>query len=866
MMNLTQFENWLNKLPRWQKYTINVLQKKISLADTDIADIAQHCLDEINGLNIVDTKIDIMSFVPNKGADILQLKSISNVKNVNALSPVHPLDFSKENITIVYGSNGSGKSSYVRLLKNACSARTKGKILGNIYSPIKETPQAVFSYSLNGTDKTASWQENTTCPDMSAIDIFDSTFSGIFIKSPTTVSYEPPVLAFFSLFIETCEKVAVYLQGEIDKISDSKIPQVPPNLSNTDIARRLSSITSKTTVNDIDNYFCFSDNDKANIADYTKRLSEQNPAEQARQLRQKQDYIKEIVESIKILDCQFAESFINNILAITADIGEKENISILVSQSLKESSQFEGVGNNIWKTLWQAAREYSEQYAYQGKEYPNTDEGARCVLCHQLLDKEAAARFRSFDEYINGVAEKELGEAKQKLTDILGSMVQVLTDDTLAAKLQAANIIDDNILVTTKALFSQFRISYDAVQSLSGIEALLPVKTDNVVHLLEKVMEHYKQEILKYEEDSKTDNRTEMQNACNELQAKKWVNENKSAVLEEIERLKKVTLFKEAKNSANTREFSLKKGELSEELITIDFVSRFNTELKKLSASKVKVEFVKDSVSKGKVLHKVILKNVKTPASPDAILSEGEYRIVVIAAFLADVMGRKANVPFIFDDPISSLDQDYEEVVVQRIIELSFERQIIVFTHRLSFLGSIRHYADKKDIKYALLCIRALGDKVGEPSALPNSQSEIKYAIDSLSSERIEAIKRLQTNSEFEEADIQLQAVCSEFRTLIERSIESDLLCGVVQRFQRPVSTLKLKYLAKLTKEDCAVLDSLMTKYSGFEHSQSEEAPVLLPSVQDLATDIQALQTWRKEYLKRTPPPLPDVSQLVVTA
>jgi predicted aconitase with swiveling domain len=272
------------------------------------------------------------------------------------------------------------------------------------------------------------------------------------------------------------------------------------------------------------------------------------------------------------------------------------------------------------------------------------------------------------------------------------------------------------------------------------------------------------------------------------------------------------------------------------------------------------VDFVKDSVSKGKVLHRIILKSAKADASPDAILSEGEYRIVVIAAFLADVLGRKANVPFIFDDPISSLDQDYEEAVVQRIIELSLEQQIIVFTHRLSFLGSIRHYADKKSVKYSLIYVRAIGETVGEPSALPTSQSEIKSALGRLGDERIQSIKRLQANHEYEQADIQIQSVCSEFRTLIERSIENDLLCGVVQRFQRPVSTLKLKDLAKLTKEDCAILDSLMTKYSGFEHSQSLESPVKLPSVEDIANDIKALKDWRDGYSKRVPPRLPEVS------
>ena len=42
------------------------------------------------------------------------LKSISEVQGVGALSPSRPLEFGN-NLTIVYGENGSGKSSYVRI-------------------------------------------------------------------------------------------------------------------------------------------------------------------------------------------------------------------------------------------------------------------------------------------------------------------------------------------------------------------------------------------------------------------------------------------------------------------------------------------------------------------------------------------------------------------------------------------------------------------------------------------------------------------------------------------------------------------------------------------------------------------------------
>ena len=117
--------------------------------------------------------------------------------------------------------------------------------------------------------------------------------------------------------------------------------------------------------------------------------------------------------------------------------------------------------------------------------------------------------------------------------------------------------------------------------------------------------------------------------------------------------------------------------------------------------------------------------------------------------------------------------------------------------------------------------------------------------------ERYQEAKRARENGELDEEENLKKSICSDFRILIERSIENDLLCGVVQRFQRPIHTLKVKELAKLNGKDISFLDSLMTKYSGYEHSQPLESPVNLPPLENLQRDMKSLKTWREEYTKR---------------
>ena len=97
------------------------------------------------------------------------------------------------------------------------------------------------------------------------------------------------------------------------------------------------------------------------------------------------------------------------------------------------------------------------------------------------------------------------------------------------------------------------------------------------------------------------------------------------------------------------------------------------------------------------------------------------------------------------------------------------------------------------------------------------------------------------------------KAICSDFRILLERMIECDLLADVVQRFRRAVNTQgKLNKLALITAEDCKFFDDLMTKYSRYEHTQPHEAPVALPAPDELKADMEALKDWHTEFSERT--------------
>ena len=847
----TSLTNWFSERPQWLQIASTRLLQKPELTDKDVIGLATLCQQEAEGKLPATTCSFPASAFSLGAAGTLRLCSISDVRGVNALAPRKPLEFGKSNITIVYGSNGSGKSGYVRLLKHVCGARETGTLHRNVYRSGNAVQQARISFEKDGILKSHTWSGQGVCENLNSVDIFDTSLGKVFVSSEDEVSYEPPVLSFFSLLILACEKVASILDSKASQRQSNK-PNIQDDIKVTSEGSWYKSISAKTTPQEIDKHCAFGSTEESEMQTLQQRLAEQVPAEKAKQLRKQKQHIDNLVKDArKFIDQLSVENF-RRIIAAKEKSILKKKAADMTAKMVFSGSELEGIGSDVWKELWDAARQYSETAAYKEVQFPNVSKGSRCVLCHQNLTQEAKERLISFESFVKGEMQKAATEAATEFETACKAIETLPTSDTLKPRIDAAGIQQVEVAGQVVEFFSQLQARKDQLPRIDSEESIpSPVLASKWIEEINTHSKTLGEQAANYDEDAKSDNREEIKKELNSLQARKWMSENRAAIEEEINRLKLLHQIQEAKKSTNTKALSQKKGELAEVLITDAFVQRFNEELKSLGASQVKVELVKSKVTKGRVLHKLQLQGASQSGLAD-VLSEGENRIVSIAAFLADVTGKSNPAPFVFDDPISSLDQSYEEAVVQRLIELSQEKQVIVFTHRLSLLGTVRLFADKKSIKPNVVSIRSADWGAGEPACIPLSQSDIKTALNTLIDQRYQDAKKASENGEFEQAEILLKSMCSDFRSLVERSIENDLLCGVVQRFQRPVHTLKLKGLAKLKNSDCNLLDTLMTKYSRFEHSQPAESPIELPKPDDLLTDLTELKKWREEYAKRS--------------
>ena len=123
------------------------------------------------------------------------LTSISDVRDAKRLAPGQTLPFAETGITLIYGSNGSGKTGYGRILKQACRSRHEkpDPILGDVYSRVAQMPAtATIAYKSGGTDQNITWQDGKPAtPELGRISVFDAATAPLYADKQNKIEFLP---------------------------------------------------------------------------------------------------------------------------------------------------------------------------------------------------------------------------------------------------------------------------------------------------------------------------------------------------------------------------------------------------------------------------------------------------------------------------------------------------------------------------------------------------------------------------------------------------------------------------------------------------------------------------------------------------
>ncbi|MBH9659218.1 AAA family ATPase [Burkholderia pseudomallei] len=858
-MSKDSFEDWLAERPRWlQTAAARLLGSQRAPEDKDINALADLCLAEAaKDQAAVFEKIPTGAFAAGTAALSIRLSKIEKVNGVNAIRSDATLDFDNKDFAIVYGPNGAGKSGFARLVKNACGARTRTDLLPNVFLANPIEPSAEFLVTHNGKSEVIGWTAATgPAGKLRHIHVFDSAVAASYVNDKNVASYEPRRMRFISALIDISERVVAELTRRKGALP-TKLPQIPPDHTDTKSGLFWAAIKPTTTRDAIEAACIWTDADSDERLKIENSLKQQDISGRLKELERQKKLLAQLESEVKSLRDALSDDKLLAILNARRDAAEKRKAASDDAERVFAKAPLDGVGKQSWRLMWEQARQYSEEQAYPKRLFPAVDDNEdKCVLCQQPLDEAARSRLSDFEAYVKGGLETS-ARAAEKLRD------------TLIKALPAMPSVDkwrlDVGLVKIEAIDADSLLgSIQARREAAEIAALgteLPsinwVQLDDGIAALTASLGKEGAILTELQKDGK---KAEHEKALKELRAREWIAQQKAALDAEIQRRGVVENIENAIRLAGTHALTRKKNDLADEELAKGYQERFLAEISVLGGKRLLVSPEPLQEGKGRISFTLTLRDTKQNAAAHAVLSEGESRIVALAAFLADITGSGQPTPFVFDDPISSLDQEFEERVADRLVELSRTRQVIVFTHRLSLLALLEDALDKASKNAAttggtfpsraFISLRRLGTLVGMVDTLDVRRERPDKGFAKLRDHRLPVLRKLLDGGDAG-YDNEMKAVCGDFRILVERSVEKVMLSGLIERFRRSVQTQQIRSLAKITPEDCVLVDQMMTKYSKFEHSHSDEVDANLPGVEELAADLKLMIDWIGDFDKR---------------
>lgn len=835
---------WLHGQQDWLQEAAEILLRKGAAAEEDLIKLTEQ-IKTSDGQAITSHR-QFVELISTASIPIeLRLTRIENIQGIENLAPRKPLIFGTGNLTVIFGNNGSGKSSYTKILKNITGKSRAESIRHNVFQPIPKHQKCDVSYMVSSQESTQEWFVNDgAINNLKGIDIFDSDEATYYLSKESPATYTPPLIGMFEELAKICDSVKSRLQQEQGKLTTA-LPMLPAKYSNTDPAVFYNSLKPNITTESVCSKLSWLEDDEKNLTLLTNRLKETDPEAKAKQLRATKLQVELFIKTLQQATLKYKKDNLNNIDTLRE---QAEKARRMASEAASVSAGiFEGIGSETWRAMWEAARAYSQASAYPTQDFP-VIENAHCVLCHQELSIEAQLRLREFETFIQGKLEAEAKQSEVLYSNMLSSLPLIPTSEQIETQCEAAGLGEDwkQFAKSFWESAGQIRLGLLDKQPSHQLEELVDFSQNEGI--LQKYCIQIEGEALQFEKDSQQFNRAQAEKEKLNLEAKYFISQQIEQVQQEILRLKSLKQYDKWITFASSRSISTKASVIADAIITDAYVKRFNQELTSLGATRLRVELVKTKAQKGKSLHRLQLKSAEHHVSVESILSEGERRIISLAAFLADVIEKPYIAPFIFDDPISSLDQTWEEKTIERLVALSQTRQVIVFTHRLSMLGMLSEKADE----IHTIHIRQEPWGAGESGEVPLYGKKPESALKNLQGERVSQARKIYDELGQEAYYPLAKAICSDLRILTERIVECVFLADVIQRHRRAVNTQgKIHQLAKISVADCDLIEEIMTKYSCYEHSQSPEAPVELPTPDELNADITKILVWHNEFSKR---------------
>ncbi len=854
---------YAKSLPPWQKILAKAAFEHVGdlshAKEIDLA-VSRFLKDSnvpVSNDNSGDNEITYIDSLQTEGSQISsvvpRLLEISEYKNVNALSDGQKITFASK-LTIVYGENGSGKSGYNRVLNTAFYSRGDKNILPNILRPKNEqgTPTAKFEFEINGAKQVRSYPNEISQPEFKQFACFDSQAVPAHVGESNELYVLPKEMEFFDKLAKLIELVKTRIQNVLnEKNKPNEFQRFFDGESS--LKEEIKAISATTEYTKITAVGFNQEQLKRELEKQEKQLNALKATDPKKKIAELKLAISECDDYAKTITEGIEKCGIDAILAIqqALDFWKKaeENVKKSGAESFK-TELLKTIGSNKWRQFIIASSDLvTEESVSLNRKFPL--DGDSCPLCLQKLEIDALALFNRYFEFLGGQAEKDLAATKATLKCLAEKYS--IAPVAITSKQNLSKWFDDNN-PHVKSDFSNVdgAIKEFFVQAKDRIEKfdltpLTPVQLGGTIEKFPLIKNSIEELLKTFDEATFSKKLQELGKAVVLLKHQVKFLELSSEIEKYIKIQKWISGASSAIKTINSRSVTDKQKKIFNEYFTKEYQQKFFQETQRLHVN-FKID-IKAEGRAGKSLRKLDVFD----HSPADVLSEGEQRAIALADFLTEIEICNLNGGIVFDDPVNSLDHERKLYIANRLVEESKRRQVVIFTHDVSFLFDLINEAEKQKYKakddYLCHWISKIDDSVGLVHLNHRRDLELDYKTHTRADE-------LWQQARNETAPEKRELLSKQGFDCLRRTYEAftliELFGNTVRRFDRQIGhgTLKDAYCPRDVAD---FVSNKLKTCSGYVtgHLQADGYSGQLASPELLKQEIDSYIKFSKEYKER---------------
>lgn len=843
----TEVKKFADGLPYWAKFLAEKILLGSAISDNDIDTSYSYLLEQLK-LKEETEKLEIAINYNAKNAgnyktDLL-LTKLENVEGVNALIENQTIEFSP-NLTVIYGANGSGKSGYVRLLKNVFYSKAPENILPNVHIDNgHKVVNATFTFKSNNAEIPIGFS-NKDNAEFEQFAVFDGNSVLKHLENKNEFEFKPAGLRFFAEYTTAIIRVEQKLNADIQTKQSGNTANDLSALfdGNSEIKTLVQNLNAETKIEDLKKYTPFADEDKTEKEAIQKQydellLASKGKEKEIKNLESIKGLLTQNKQAIENLNQYFTTKIIAKVKDTITDCISKEATAKAEGIENFKTDKIQGIGTAEWKDFIASADNFAKTQKAENGEYP--ENGDSCLLCQQPLPDEAQKLISNYWTFIKSIAEQNAKQAQEKLDKAKENYEKLnfdlfLQDNTLTVWLTEK--YPNELEALKQTLSEQKELAQNIVSDIHS-------KTANEKTELQISIEQHKTietaidaSIKLLREDEQSKELEKLLNSKTLLEHKEKFNIHFSKF--ETYGNNQIWIKKATKADYAKRKITETEKALSNKYFNQKYIDAFNEECQKLNGN-FGID-INHTGSAGKSYRQLKLKG----KNPNAVLSEGEQKVIAIADFLAEMHLSEVNRGIIFDDPVTSLDEKRKSEIAERLVKEAQLKQVIIFTHDLVFVSSLIGHSKESNTANDCHWIENVGGSQPGTIWLRNTPSyEKQYKTSGKAQAHLDQARKSQP----ELRENFIKNGFAALRTSYETLVVFGLFSGVVQRFEERVSVDSLGDVVFNTEIRDKILDSFYQCCRYMEgHSHSDKYAYQKPLVDNLNEEIQRFNELNKE-------------------